>query len=91
MRTSDHLFSDPNADELVLRHRLHSSASLVSQSSMTSPNRRPALGLGVSSGTETRRRHWMLITFCANWFFRELLSIVCVMRLEREYSKGITD
>ena len=47
MKTSDHLFTDPNADELVLRHRLHSGASMVGQNSAPSPNKRPALGLGV--------------------------------------------
>ncbi|XP_067931924.1 small G protein signaling modulator 2-like [Watersipora subatra] len=46
IRTTDHLYTDPNADELVLRHRLHSSTSVVSQSSGSSPHRRPALGLG---------------------------------------------
>ena len=47
MKTSDHLFTDPNADELMLRHRLHSGASMVGQNSAPSPNKRPALGLGV--------------------------------------------
>lgn len=45
MRTSDHLFTDPHADELMLRHRIHSTTSNASQTSVTSPSKRPALGV----------------------------------------------
>lgn len=39
MKTTDHLHTDPHADELVLRHRLHSGASYTSQQSVPSPKR----------------------------------------------------
>lgn len=60
LKTTDHLYTDPHADELVLRHRLHSGASAAAQTSI-SPFKRPALAIGVSG-----KKHWLQILSKAN-------------------------
>ncbi|XP_022257630.1 small G protein signaling modulator 1-like [Limulus polyphemus] len=43
MKTQDHFWTDPRADELVQRHRLSSGHPLANGSSTPPPNRRPGL------------------------------------------------
>lgn len=42
MKTADHFWTDPSADELVQRHRIHSS-----HYRQDSPTKRPALCVGL--------------------------------------------
>lgn len=55
MKTSDHIWTDPHADELVQRHRMHSNnrAAVQSTAIMMSMNSslkyRPTLQINVSS------------------------------------------
>ena len=50
MKTPDSYWSDPTADELVQRHRIHS--GLFQQTSVTTTSQRPQLGAKKSSHDE---------------------------------------
>lgn len=45
LKTADHYWTDPSADELVQRHRIHGA-----HGRQDSPSKRPALGVGIYSG-----------------------------------------
>ncbi|NXC82014.1 SGSM2 protein, partial [Cercotrichas coryphoeus] len=65
LKTADHYWTDPSADELVQRHRIHGA-----HGRQDSPCRRPALGVGIDSvlplsqGRADWNIHFMQI-FCA--------------------------
>ncbi|XP_061417035.1 small G protein signaling modulator 2-like isoform X4 [Lethenteron reissneri] len=50
MKTADHFWTDPSADELVQRHRIHSGHSRAE-----SPSKRPALNISLTE--QIRKRH----------------------------------
>lgn len=43
LKTADHYWSDPSADELLQRHRIHGA-----HGRQDSPSKRPALGVGIT-------------------------------------------
>uniref|UniRef100_UPI00358F5CDD small G protein signaling modulator 1 isoform X2 n=1 Tax=Myxine glutinosa TaxID=7769 RepID=UPI00358F5CDD len=49
MKTSDHFWTDPSADELIQRHRIHSG-----HGRLDSPSKRPSLNISLA---EIRKRH----------------------------------
>lgn len=53
LKTSDHFWTDPSANELVQRHRIHG----AHRSQDTPAGRRPALGVrGVALGTSSKTK-----------------------------------
>lgn len=60
MKTADHLWTDPSADELVQRHRIHGI-----HCRQDSPTKRPALC--VSRQPSRRRAHQIFRLPCLHW------------------------
>lgn len=56
LKTADHYWTDPSADELVQRHRIHGA-----HGRQDSPCKRPALGVGIYSGPVPEPGHGLLL------------------------------
>lgn len=52
LKTADHYWTDPSADELVQRHRIHGV-----HGRQDSPSKRPALGVGIYCVAVSELRH----------------------------------
>lgn len=70
LKTSDHFWTDPSANELVQRHRIHG----AHRSQEASPSRRPALGVRESSmrGVDGQRANGHHVAYvaapgCVTW------------------------
>lgn len=56
LKTADHYWTDPSADELVQRHRIHGV-----HGRQDSPSKRPALGVGIYCAAISELRHRLII------------------------------
>lgn len=56
LKTADHYWTDPSADELVQRHRIHGV-----HGRQDSPSKRPALGVGIYCVAISEFRHRLII------------------------------
>lgn len=56
LKTADHYWTDPSADELVQRHRIHGVYGR-----QDSPSKRPALGVGIYCVAISELRHRLII------------------------------
>lgn len=54
LKTSDHFWTDPSANELVQRHRIHG----AHRSQDTPAGRRPALGVSVAPAVIVTNEKW---------------------------------
>ena len=57
LKTSDHLWTDPSANELVQRHRIHG----AHRSQDTTASRRPALGVSLEADLDQLSPHKVLL------------------------------
>ncbi|CAF0888852.1 unnamed protein product [Adineta steineri] len=85
MKTSDHLWTDPHADELVQRHRMHnnnrttinSTTMMMNMNNSNSTKYRPSLQINLkrhasSSGEETQRHNQLISTNTARDYVESL-------------------
>uniref|UniRef100_A0A4W5L0Y0 Small G protein signaling modulator 1 n=1 Tax=Hucho hucho TaxID=62062 RepID=A0A4W5L0Y0_9TELE len=76
MKTADHFWTDPSADELVQRHRIHSG-----HCRQDSPTKRPAL-CRAEEGSQERRPAWF-------HFRKQILKLISFLALQRDDMEAI--